>query len=165
MKIKLEFMLPDLESAELAGDQMLLARVNDKYIHFLAKPDVDLGDLQPATALEKSNVIHEGERGLLIGAGLGFLAGVYVLTVPKWVTYSPVWFTDSPWYVIIFATTIFGAISVAIGAAMLGVNLFNTDLAKYRTALQKGGVLMIVAVPFYRVSEIRKIMIRSKLQT
>ena len=31
--------------------------------------------------------------------------------------------------------------------------------------LVKGGVLMIVAVPFYRVSEIRKIMIRSKLQT
>ena len=157
-------MLPDVESAELAGDQMLLARVNDKYIHFLAKHDVDLGDLQPATALEKSNMIHEGERGLLIGAGLGFLAGVYVLAVPKWLTYSPVWFTDSPWYIVLLATTIFGAVAVAIGAAMLGVNLFNTDLAKYRAALHQGGVLMIVAVPFYRVSEIRKIMIRSRLQ-
>jgi hypothetical protein len=165
MKIKLEFMLPDVDAAELAGDQMLLARVEDKYIHFLAKPGTDLGDLQHATAIEKTNIIHEGERGLLIGAGLGFLAGIYVLTVPAWLTYSPLWFTNSPWYIVLATTTIFGAIFVAIGAAMLGVNLFNSDLAKHKTVIQQGGVLMIVAVPFYRAQEIRKVMVKSRLMT
>lgn len=158
MKIKLEFMLPDVNVADKAGDKMLLARIEDKHIHFLAKPGTDLGNLQPATAIEKTNIIHEGERGLLVGAGLGLLGGMYVLAVPKWFTYSPVWFTNSPWYVVLGTTIACGAISVAIGAALLGVNIFNTDLARYKKRIQDGGVLMIVAVPLFRAHEIRKIM-------
>lgn len=163
MKMKLEFMLPDVHAADLAGDQMLLARIEDKYIHFLAKPGTDLGDMQHATAIEKTNIIHEGERGLLIGAGLGLLGGLYVLTVPTWLTYSPVWFTNSAWYTILAVTTIAGAISVAIGAALLGVNIFNTDLARYKKRIQEGGILMIVTVPIFRAAEIRKIMKNSTL--
>ena len=53
MKIKLEFMLPDVEAAELAGDQMLLARVEDKYIHILAKPGTDLGDFRNKISILK----------------------------------------------------------------------------------------------------------------
>lgn len=158
-------MLPDVKAADMAGDEMLLARIEDKNIHFLAKPDIDLGELQPATAIEKTNIIHEGARGLLMGAGLGLIGGLYVLAVPKWLTYSPVWFTNSPWYVILASTIIFGAISMAIGAALLGVNIFNTDLAKYKKRIQEGGVLMIVAVPLFRANEIRKIMKKSGFQT
>lgn len=164
MKIKLEFILSSLEAAKLASSQMLLARVSDKDIHFLAKPGVDLGDLQPATALEKSNIIHEGLRGILFGAALGLLGGLYVIFVPAWLTSSPLWFTHSPWYVILGITTLFGAVATAIGAAMLGVNLFNSDLERHKKAIQQGSVLMIVSVPLYRVQEIRKIMIRSRLQ-
>ncbi len=164
MKIKLEFMLPDVKAADKAGDEMLLARIEDKHIHFLAKPGTDLGDLQQATAIEKTNIIHEGERGLLIGAVLGLIGGLYVLAVPRWLTYSPLWFTHSPWYVVLGITIVFGAIAVAVGAAMLGVNIFNTDLAKYKKRIQEGGVLMIVAVPLFRAQEIRKIMKKSSLQ-
>ena len=164
MKIKLEFMLPSLEAAKLASKEMLLARVPDNHIHFLAAPGADLGDLQHATAIEKTNVIHEGFRGILFGAGLGLLGGLYVLFVPPWLTSSPLWFTHSPWYVILAVTTIFGAVVTAIGAAVLGVNLFNTNLERHKKAIRQGGVLMMVTVPLYRVQEIRKIMIRSRLQ-
>jgi hypothetical protein len=158
MKIKLEFILPDIKAANQACEQMLLARVDDKYIHFLAKPDTDLGKLKSATDIEKTNIIHEGERGVLIGAGLGLLAGLYVLLVPPWLTNSPLWFTNSPWFVILAITTVIGAISVAIGSALLGVNLFNTDLNRFKSKIDKGGILMIVSVPFYRAQEIRSIM-------
>jgi hypothetical protein len=158
MKLKLEFLLPDVKSANDACNRLLIARVNDSDIHFIAKPGIDLGKLQVATALEKSNMIHEGERGLLIGAGLGLLAGLYVLKFPPWITKSPLWYTDTHWYVILLIMILAGACSVAFGSALLGVNLFNSDLKRYKRKIDKGEILMIVTVPFYQVSKVRKIM-------
>jgi hypothetical protein len=57
------------------------------------------------------------------------------------------------------AITIFaGAFSVAFGAALLGVNIFNSDLKRYKSRIDKGELLMIVTVPFYEVNKIRKAM-------
>lgn len=158
MKLKLEFLLPDIKSANKACEKMLIARVEEKNIHFLARPNINLGALQAATALEKTNMVHEGERGMLIGAGLGLLAGLYVLNFPPWITKSPLWYTDSHWYIVLPVTVLAGAFSVAFGAALLGVNLFNSDLKGYKTRIDKGEILMIVRVPFYKVNKIRKIM-------
>lgn len=158
MKLKLEFLLPDAKSASKTCEKLLIARVEEKNIHFLARPDIDLGKLQAATALEKTNMVHEGERGILIGAGLGLLAGLYVLSVPPWITKSPVWYTDSPWYIVLLVTVLAGAFSVAFGAALLGVNLFNSDLKRYKNRIDKGEILMIVKVPFYKVNTVRKIV-------
>jgi hypothetical protein len=51
-----------------------------------------------------------------------------------------------------------GAFSVAIGAALLGVNLFNSDLKRYKSRIDNGEILMIVTVPFYEVNKVRKTM-------
>jgi hypothetical protein len=158
MKLKLEFLLPDIKAANQVCDRLLLARVGDDQIHFLARSGLDLGKLQAASAFEKSNIIHEGERGVLMGAGLGLLAGLYVLKFPPWLTQSPLWYSNTHWYIILTITIIAGAFSVAIGAALLGVNLFNSDLIRYKTRIDKGEILMIVTVPFYQANKIRKIL-------
>ena len=158
MKIKLEFLLPDLKAANIACEKMLLARVENNNIHFLAKKETDLGQLEVATATEKTNMINEAGHGILIGACLGLLGGVYVLTVPAWITYSPLWFTSAHWSTILTITSIFGAVSVAFAYAIFGVNLFNSDLEAFKSKIDKGAILMIVAVPIYRAKEIRKIM-------
>lgn len=158
MKLKLKFMLPDIKAAHNACDKLLLARIKESQIHFLSKPDMDIGKLSAASAIERSNIIHEGERGILIGAGLGLLAGLYVLKFPPWVTKSPLWYTDSNWSVVLAVTTLGGAIFVALGSALLGVNLFNSDLKRYKDRIDNGGILMIVTVPFYEASKIRNIM-------
>lgn len=158
MKIKLEFLLPNIKAANVACEKMLLARVDNSNIRFLAKKGTDLGDLQEATAIEKTNIIHEAERGVLIGAALGLLGGMYVLTVPAWVTYSPLWFTNSRWYIILAITSAFGAVFVALGYALFGTNFYNTDLDAFKGKIEKGAVLMILTVPIYRAKEIRRIM-------
>ncbi len=158
MKLKLEFLLPDIKTANQACDSLLLARVPENRIHFLAKSGIDLGKLQSATALERTNIIHEGEHGLLMGAGLGLLAGLYVLKFPPWLTYSPLWYTNTRWYIVLAITIFAGAFVVAVGAALLGVNLFNSDLKKYKSRIDKGEVLMIVTAPFNKVTKIRNIM-------
>jgi hypothetical protein len=158
MKIKLEFLLSDLKAANIACEKMLLARVENSNIHFLAKKDTDLGQLEGATAIEKTNMINEAGRGVLIGAGLGLLGGVYVLAVPAWITYSPLWFTDAHWSVILTITCIFGAVAVAAAYAMFGINIFNSDHKAFKTKIDNGAILMIVTVPIYRAKEIRNIM-------
>jgi hypothetical protein len=51
-----------------------------------------------------------------------------------------------------------GAIFTAIGAAFLGVNIFNTDLKQYKNRIGKGEILMIVSADLYRVPKIRRIV-------
>ena len=158
MKMKLKFLLPNIKAANEACEKMLLARIDNNHIHFVAKEGTNLGKLQAATAIEKTNTIYEGCRGILIGAFLGLLGGLYVYIVPAWITYSPLWFTNAPWYVVLGTTSLVGAVSVALGAAMLGVNLFSSDLQSFKGKIEKGAILMIVAVPIERAKEIRGIM-------
>ncbi|MES2501619.1 MAG: hypothetical protein V4545_03350 [Pseudomonadota bacterium] len=164
MNQKLNFLLPDMKVANQASQALLLARVEDKNVCFLAKPGTDLGLLQPATAAEATNTINEGLKGVLMGAGLGLLGGLYVLYFPAWVTESPLWFTNTSDWVILSVTTLIGAAAAAFGAAMLGINILNTDLAKYQTRIDDGAVLMIVTVPYQRAKEIRKIVSKLHLK-
>lgn len=164
MNLKLNFLLPDMKVANQASQAMLLARVEDKNVCFLARPGTNLGLLQPATALEATNTFNEGLKGILMGAGLGLLGGLYVLYFPAWFTDSPLWFTNASDFAILTVTTFIGAVAAAIGAALLGVNILNTDLTKYETRINDGAVLMIVSVPYRRANEIRKIVSKLHLK-
>lgn len=98
--------------------------------------------------------------------GFGLLAGLYVLFVPSWLTSSPTLYSQSPWYILLMVTISLGAILTAIGAAFLGVNIFNTDFSKYKNRIAKGEILMIVSTDLYTIAKIRKIVKESlKMQT
>lgn len=158
MNLRLKFLLPNMKVAKQASEAMLLARVEDKNVFFLARPGTDLGLLQPAPATEATNTLHEGSKGILMGAALGLLGGLYVLYFPAWVTESPNWFTNASAWVILSVTTLVGAAAAAFGAAILGMNILNSDLKNYQERINAGAVLMIVSVPFHRAQEIRNIV-------
>ena len=154
MKPKLKFLLPDIKTAHLASEALLLARVDDKNISFLAKPGTDMGKLQVASTLESTNIINDGEKGIMYGAIVGFLIGLYLYYFEPWVAQT----TQAHVAVIVTIATLVGAMASAIGAAVFGVNMFNTDLNKYKNKIDNGAVLMIVTAPFQRSTEIRKIV-------
>jgi len=158
MQRRLIFILPDIGAANQAADKMLLARIDDSHIHFLAKPDTDLGLLKPATTSEKTNLVLDAWRGVYIGAFIGLLGGCYVLLFPPWMTVSPLWYSSAHWSVVLAITMLAGALAATIGAALIGVNLFNTDLNRFKDRINQGEILMIVRVPFYKVSKVRRIM-------
>jgi len=164
MYLKLNFLLPDIKVAKQANDAMLLAKVEPKNICFLAREGTDLGELQPANAVDATNTLNEGMKGILMGAGLGLLGGLYVLYFPLWFTDSPPWFTSASWYVILGVTMLMGAAAAAFGAALLGFNILNTDLKRYQNRIDDGAILMIVSVPFHRAKEIRKIVSKLHLK-
>ena len=88
MRRRLYYLLPDLPSARKTMDDLLLARIGERHIHFLAKRGTPMDGLHEANILHKSDVVHGAQRGVLIGAALGCALG-YVITLfleidPKW---------------------------------------------------------------------------------
>ncbi len=154
MKPKLKFLLPDIKAANKAVEALLLARVDNKNISFIAKPGTDLGALQAANTLESTNMVNDGQRGLLIGAAIGLVVGLILYFTQPWIATS----FGIHGVLIILIGMIFGAMSSALGAAVFGVNLFNTDLDKFKDKIEQGAILMIVTAPFQRANEIRKIV-------
>ena len=160
MRPHLKFLLPDIKTDNQASEALLLARIEDKNISFLANSTTNLGQLRPASAIESTNVVNEAQRGILIGATIGLLIGLYMHYFQPWITES----MNVHWMVIVGVLTIFGATISAVGAAVFGTNFFNDDLKNYETKIEQGAILMIVTAPFQRSNEIRRIVSKLHLK-
>ena len=160
MRPHLKFLLPDIKTANQACEALLLARIDNKNISFLAKPGIDLGNLQSASTIESTNIVNEAEKGILIGASIGLLFGLYAHYFQPWITES----MNVHWMVLVGAMMILGAALSSIGAAVFGTNLFNDDLKNYESKIEQGAILMIVTAPFQRSNEIRKIVSKLHLK-
>ena len=157
MRRKLEFFFPDVKTARHAWKEMLLACIENKHIHFLAKPGTSFGKMvHPANVLETTDTVHEAEWGILIGAGLGLLAGLLAVAFPPW-------YSNMHWSGILAITTIIGAIAGFVGMALLGVNVPNSDLDAAKQRIEQGEILMFVSVPLERVDEICELVDRLHL--
>jgi hypothetical protein len=129
---------------------LLLARVEANHIHFLARYGTALGDLPEANTMEKTDMIHGGEVGMALGAGLGLLAGMLAVLFPPW--YVPV-----PWIAIPICVLI-GALAGAWWTGMVASAIPNTRLDAFKQQIELGRVLMMVSVPLRRAGEIRDLV-------
>src|SRR5260370_38135566 len=82
MKRRLYFLLPDLGSAIQTANDLLLARVEDGHMHFLAKRGMSLGQLHEANYLQKSDAVHGAEVGFVMGGLGGILIGTHMYVTP-----------------------------------------------------------------------------------
>ena len=82
MRKRLYFMLPDFISARGMLDEMLLARIEERHIRFLAKRGTLPDDPPEASVLQKTDIVHGAEMGLVIGGVAGTLGGVMVILLP-----------------------------------------------------------------------------------
>ena len=73
MKRRLYYMLPDVPSARAMLDELLLARVEERNLHFYAKDGTLLPDMPEANCLQKTYLIHGAEVGVRIRALIGFI--------------------------------------------------------------------------------------------
>ena len=81
MRRRLYFLLPDVESARHTADDLLLARVEDRHMHFLARRGTDLAELHEAGYLIKTDFMHGAGVGLGLGALGGALLGAWVASM------------------------------------------------------------------------------------
>jgi hypothetical protein len=153
MRRRLYFVLPDLGSAIRTGNDLLLARVEDRYMHFLAKRGMSLGQLHEANFFQKSDLRHSMQLGFLLGGCAGFLGGIYIyLTPPEGANLQ---------LVTILIATVVGALFGAWAASMIGISTPNTALKRFEAKIGEGRVLLMVDVPKDRVEEIQELVHRS----
>jgi len=151
MRRRLYWLLPDVDSARRAADDLLLARVEDRHMHFLARPGTDLGSLHEASVLQKSDIRHAAIVGSLLGAFIGAVAG-WVLTA------FPIERLDfgAGGFVLI---TLFGALFGFVASTMVGSSVPNTHLKQFTGDIEQGRILMMVDVPLHEVDRIQAYLV------
>lgn len=147
---RIYFLLPDAASAAATVNDLLLARVEWRRIHLLARDDMPLADLPEAGVLQKTDIVPALQRGLIFGTAIGFVAGFALVAFPVG------GFTLSPGLVILF--TLAGAGFGAWAATMIGAQLPCSRLARFEPLLREGKLLMMIDVPTQRVHEIEALL-------
>ncbi len=152
MRRRLYFLLPNLGSAIQTANDLLLARIEDSCMHFLAKRGMSLGQLHEANYLQKSDAVHGAELGFVIGGVGGFLLGIYVyLTPPEGITLQ---------LVTVLISTVIGAIFGAWTASLVAMSVPNSRLKPFQKEIDTGKILLMVDVPPSRIQEIRDMVSR-----
>ena len=150
MNRRLYFLLPDVASATATANDLLLARVEDRRMHFLAKRGTHLGELHEASYLIKTDLM----RGTAIGLGLGVLAGAIlgylIVNLPPDGTH--------PGLAAAMLATLVGALLGAWMGSMAATAVPNSRLKAFDGDIGRGKVLMIVDVAYERVDGIREIV-------
>jgi hypothetical protein len=148
MMRRIYFLVPDVTVTRLVVDALLLARIEERHIHVIAKHGTPMKDLPEANLFQKSDFIPAVERGLAIGGSTGILAGLVAITLPA----SATMLAGG----VLLMATLSGAGIGAWAGGMIGVSADNTRIKQFEEAIEAGQLLLLVDVPKSRVDEIEK---------
>ncbi len=150
MRRRLYFLLPDVKSAKAIFKKLLLARIEQQHVFFLAKEGVSLSDLPEATMLQKSDEIHGLAVGLVSGGTTGALAGIVAMMFPPSGLAMGLG--------VILAMSLIGAIVGIWVSGMIASDVPNTRLKKFSRDIEQGKILLMVDVPKDQIKEITALM-------
>jgi hypothetical protein len=146
MRRRLYFLVPNLKIATNVVDELLLARIEERHIHVIAKRGTPLGDLPEASFVQKSDFMPAVERAVALGGASGTLAGLVALAL-------------APGIVVAGGAVLLGSAIAGVGVGawlggMVGMNVGNSRLKAFEDAIERGELLILVDVPFAKVDEI-----------
>ncbi|MGQ0658213.1 MAG: DUF1269 domain-containing protein [Chromatiales bacterium] len=151
MRYRLYFVLPDVASARQVEDDLLLAKIEDRRMHFLAKRGTDLKGLPEASIFQKTDLLHGMEVGMVVGAAAGAALGLGLFFYPVLGTALGI--------AKIFIGALGGALFGIWAAGMIGISTPNKVLKQFERTMQEGHVLMMVDVPQHQVEKIRQLVL------
>ena len=151
-KRRIYFLVPNVESAKAIVDELLLARIEERHIHIVAREDTPLGELPEAGIAQGTDLVPAIEKGVLAGGVTGLLAGVLAVTFP-------------PAGLVLGGGALLGLTALSAGfgawmAGMVGIGLPNSQLEKFETELRAGQLLMMIDVPRIQVDDIEALVQR-----
>jgi hypothetical protein len=149
MRLRMYVTLPDVASAKRLRNDLLLARVEDKRMHYLARRGTDLGDLNECTYLHKTDTVHGAFVGLVLGGLLGVVVGMMLVSLMGAQLFA------------VLAAALVGAVLGMWVAAMVGLQVPNSRLKAFREDLDNGKILLMLDVPAGRYEEVRAIISRT----
>lgn len=144
---RLYFLLPDIPSTQAIVDELLLARIDAQHIHVMAREGTELDDLPEASLLQKSDIVHGVETGLVIGGISGLLGGLIAIYALQ---------LGSAMGVVVLGCSIFGAGFGIWTSGMIGASTRNTRLRGFEQAMNQGKILLMADVPLNKVELINR---------
>ncbi|HET7363083.1 MAG TPA: DUF1269 domain-containing protein [Burkholderiales bacterium] len=150
MKRRLYFLLPDVDCATRTTDDLLLARVEDRHMHCLARRGTDLGELHEASYFIKTDLMRGAALGLFLGALAGVILGYMIVNHPPEGTH--------PGLAAAVIALLVGAVLGVWMGSMAATAVPNSRLKQFDDAIARGKVLLIVDVPYGKVDRIRDIV-------
>jgi hypothetical protein len=145
--------LPDTSSAKKLADDLLLARIEDRHMHFLARRGTDLGELHEASYLQKTDAIHGAAVGLVVGGVMGIVLGLVLVYFPP---------GGAPLQLVtVLVTAIVGGGFGAWVATMVGLQVPNSRLKGFDHDLEEGKVLLMLDVPQGRYEQVKSVIART----
>jgi len=151
MRKRIYWLLPDLGSARRTMDELLLARITEHHIHFVAAEGSTMDGLHPANVLQTSDLVEAAQSGALIGSGLGAAGGVAATFA-----FDP----TSPGALVIAIAAV-GAMLGTWSSSMIGSSTPSRRLRRFERAIADGQYLLIADVPRTRVREIELLLERT----
>jgi gas vesicle protein len=130
-------------------DHLLLARITEPHIHFVAGEGVDLTGLHEANVLQTSDVIRSAQAGLVIGGAAGAVAGAVAAV------FYPIAGSEPQWGLVGVLAMVGGLVG-AWASSLIGASTRSNRLKPFEAALEAGKVLLMVDVPRSRVEEIEE---------
>jgi hypothetical protein len=150
MRRRMYYVMPDLASARKTMDDLLLARIEERHIHFLAKPGTPMDGLHEANVLQKTDLVHGAQLGLVIGALLGCIGGwllvTFVLTQDNWQIAT------------VIGTSLLGALLGTWVSSMVGSAIPNSRLQQFETLIDQGQILLMIDVPEHNVERVKELV-------
>jgi hypothetical protein len=150
MRRRLYFMLPDVPAARALLDELLLARIEERHMRFWAKDGTPLPDMPEANFLQKSDLVHGVESGIVVGGALGVICGGLLVQFPPDGLHLST--------MVILACGVAGALFGAWASGMVAAAIPNSRLKAFQESIEQGQVLLMVDVPFRRVTEIEELV-------
>ncbi len=150
---RLYFLIPDVAGARRLVDDLLLAGIEERHIHLVARDHLPLerAHLPEATPEQETDFVPYLEKGAAAGGASGLLAGIIAVTFP-------------PAGLILGGGAIvgIGLLGAGLGALLagwIGSRVPNHELDAYAGAIQQGQILMLVDVPGERAAAVEEIIL------
>jgi hypothetical protein len=148
MRKRIYWLLPDLPSARQVMNDLLLARIENRHIHFMAREGVELTGLHEANLLQSTDFVRSAQMGMVLGAALGAAAG----------TLFTLWVESLSKPGTVAALAALGAAFGAWSASMIGASVPSRRLRRFEPALARGEILLMVDVPSLRIDEVEGLL-------
>lgn len=147
---RIYFLVPSAATARRIVGELRDARIDEEHIHVMGKEGRPVEDLPQAGLFEASDVVPAVQRGVLLGGLTGLLAGLVVVAFP------PARLALGAGAVA--ALAVIGSGFGAWFSGMIGADVPSPRLKRFRKALQRGELLMLVDVPDERVDEVERLV-------
>ena len=149
---RIYFLVPTVAAAKAIVDELLLARIEERHLHVVAREGTPLEDLPEAKLAQSTDLVPALQRGVAAGGLAGLLAGALAVTFP------PAGLVLGGGALL--GLTAFGAGFGAWMSSMVGVGLPNSRIEQYQQAIEAGQLLLMVDVHRDRVGDVEALVTR-----